>query len=88
MEDHGYSNPTFDLCVFVKKFFDDDFIVLLLYVDDILIMGHDANKIEKLKKRPHKSFTMKHLGLVKHILAIRITHGRKKYKTLIILRGI
>ena len=28
----------------------DDFIILLLYVDDILIVGHDATKIEKLKR--------------------------------------
>lgn len=34
----------------MKKFFDDVFIILLLYVDDTLIVGHDASKIEKLKK--------------------------------------
>jgi len=28
---------TSDHCVFVRKFSDDDFIILLLYVDDILI---------------------------------------------------
>jgi len=30
---------TFNHCVFVRKFSKDDFIILLLYVDDILIVG-------------------------------------------------
>lgn len=39
-----------DHCVFVTKVSADDFIILLLYVDDILIVSHDASKIEKLKR--------------------------------------
>lgn len=39
-----------DHCVFVTKVSADDFIILLLYVDDILIVGHGASKIEKLKR--------------------------------------
>lgn len=32
---NGYGKSTIDHCVFMKKFFDVDFIILLLYVDDI-----------------------------------------------------
>ena len=39
-----------------KKCSDDDFIILLLYVDDMLIVGHDASKIDKLKRALNKSF--------------------------------
>jgi len=39
MSDQDYKRTTSDHCVFVKKFFNDDFIILLLYVDDILIIG-------------------------------------------------
>lgn len=63
IEAHGYSKTTFDHCVFVKKLFNDDFIILLLYVDGMLIVGHDTSKIEKLKNDFNKSFTMKDLGL-------------------------
>lgn len=65
IEAHGYSKTTFDHCVFVKKLFNDDFIILLLYVDDILIVGHDTSKIEKLKNDFNKSFAMKDLGSTK-----------------------
>ena len=36
-------------CVLVKKFFDGDLIMVLLYVVDILIVGNDINKIKNLK---------------------------------------
>ena len=46
---HGYNKTTCNLCVFTRKFYDDDFIILLLYVDEMLIIGHDSRKIDKLK---------------------------------------
>ena len=51
MVEHGYDRTASNHCVFVKKFFDGKFIILLLYVDDILIVGRDTGKIDKLKKR-------------------------------------
>ena len=54
-----------DHCVFVKKFGDNDFIIILFYVDDMLIVGQNANKIDNLKKEFNKTFAMKDLGLAK-----------------------
>ena len=48
--DHGYSKITSDRCIFIKKFFDKDFTILLLHVNDMLTIGHDAEKIESLKR--------------------------------------
>ena len=45
-----------------------DLIILLLCVDDILIVGQDTNKIEKLRRELNKFFAMKHLGPAKQIL--------------------
>ncbi|PKI36655.1 hypothetical protein CRG98_042960 [Punica granatum] len=50
MLSHGYIRTTSDQCVFVKQFSDGDFIILLLYVDDMLLVGHDMSKIAELKK--------------------------------------
>ena len=55
----------YDHCVFVKKFGDNDFIILLLYVDGMLIVDQDASKIDNLKREPSKSFAMKDLRLTK-----------------------
>ena len=69
MMSHGYNKTTYDHCAFFRKFFDDDFIILLLYVDDMLIIGHDSSNIDKLKRELSKSFAMKDLGSMKQILA-------------------
>lgn len=80
MIEHGYKSTSSDHCVFVKKFPDGDFIILLLYVDDMFIVGHDASKIEKLKRELGESFAMKDLGPAKQILGMKITRDRKNGK--------
>ena len=39
IENQRYKKTSSDHCVFFQKFSDDDFIILLLYVDDMLIVG-------------------------------------------------
>ena len=65
MKNHGFSKTMSDRCVFVKKFSDNDFIIFLLYVDDMLIADQDASKIYNLKKELNKSFAMKDLESAK-----------------------
>ena len=62
---HGYNRTSSDHCVLTRKFSDDDFIILLLYVDDMLIIGHDSSKIDRLKRELRKYFSMKDLGSAK-----------------------
>lgn len=50
MTEHGYKKTSSDNCVFVQNFSNDDFIILLLYIDDMLIVGRNASRIELLKK--------------------------------------
>ncbi|CAL1360546.1 unnamed protein product [Linum trigynum] len=76
MGEQGYMKTTSDHCVFVKKFPDGDFIILLLYVDDMLIAGQNVSKINDLKKELSKSFAMKDLGPAKQILGVRIVRDR------------
>ena len=60
---HGYTKRNVDHYVYIKKFIDGKFLNLLLYVDDILIVGQDASMIGDLKKDLFKAFDMKDLGL-------------------------
>ena len=54
--DHGYDKTSSDHCVLVKKFPNGKYIILLLYVDDMLIVCHDKNDIQSLKRELSKSF--------------------------------
>ena len=61
MTDQGYHKSQADHCVFVKKFEGGDFLILLLYVDDMLIVRRDQAKIRMLKKSLNRTFAMKDL---------------------------
>ena len=60
-----------DRCCYVK-FFENSYIILLLYVDDMLIVGSSIKEINNLKKQLSKQFAMKDLGATKQILGMRI----------------
>ena len=63
MVGHGYTKTNANHCVYVRKFPNDKFLILLLYVDDMLIVGQDASMIGNLKKDLFKAFNVKYLGL-------------------------
>lgn len=50
MCEKGYKKTTYDHCVFVKSYFDHDFIILLFNVDGMLIIRKDVSKINRLNK--------------------------------------
>ena len=80
MVSHEYKRTDADHCAYFRKFTDGNFIILLLYVDDMLIAGNDSKLIGKLKERLFKSFDMKDLGPAKQMLGMRITRDRKEKK--------
>ena len=47
--DNGFKVLNVDNCVYTKRYKNDNFIVLLLYVDDMFIVGRDKSMINKLK---------------------------------------
>ena len=80
MIDQGYTRTATDHCVFIKRFISGEFIILLLYVDDMLIIGRDAKQINELKIALSKSFSMKDLGPASQILGMKIIRERKSQK--------
>lgn len=77
---NGYKRTSADPCVYFRKFPGGNFIILLLYVDDMLIVGQDADMIQSLKENLSKSFDMKNLGTAKQILGMEIARDRKAGK--------
>ena len=51
---------------------------LVLYVDDILLIGNDVKFLENVKEYLNGQFSMKDLGEVAYILGIRIYRDRSK----------
>ena len=80
MSEQGYTRCHSDHCVYLKKKNDGSYIILLLYVDDMLVAGSNMQEINVLKRKLANSFAMKDLGAAKQILGMRITRDRKNRK--------
>jgi hypothetical protein len=61
MQRHGYNKCNADHCCYFKRF-ESSYIILLLYVDDMLVAGSNMDEIKKLKKQLSREFDMKDLA--------------------------
>lgn len=80
MLDHGFKRLESNHCVYIKMYDQEKFIILLIYVDDMLVVGKDKDMIDRWKKDLGSQFAMKDLGPTQQILGMRIMHDRKKKK--------
>lgn len=62
----------YDCCVYARSLGDSSFIVMLLYVDDILIAANRLHNVNELKTKLGKEFDMKDIGVAKKILGMEI----------------
>ncbi|KAL5764004.1 hypothetical protein ACOSQ2_016598 [Xanthoceras sorbifolium] len=76
MSNSGFTRCQADHCCYIKRF-DNSFIILLLYVDDMLVAGSNMQEIMNLKRELSKQFAMKDLGTAKQILGMRIKRDTK-----------
>nr|XP_016452030.1 PREDICTED: uncharacterized mitochondrial protein AtMg00810-like [Nicotiana tabacum] len=52
-------------------------VIILVYVDDLLITGDDADMIQEAKTILHKAFRIKDLGILKYFLGIEVSRSQK-----------
>ena len=83
MPEQGYGICHYDHCVYFKRLDDGSYIILLLYVNDMLRVGSNMQEINVLKRMLASSFVMKDLGAAKQILGMRIKRDRKNHKLIL-----
>ncbi|GJZ97609.1 retrovirus-related pol polyprotein from transposon TNT 1-94 [Tanacetum coccineum] len=76
----GYNRLHADPCAYFKRFGNNDFVILLLYVDDMLVAGPNKYRISKLKAQLAREFEMKDLGPANKILGMQIHRDRVSRK--------
>uniref|UniRef100_A0A2N9FVA6 Integrase catalytic domain-containing protein n=1 Tax=Fagus sylvatica TaxID=28930 RepID=A0A2N9FVA6_FAGSY len=64
-----------DHCVYVKRS-EGSFIILSLYVDDILLAGNDKEFIKTIKEWLSSTFEMKDMGEASFVLGVKILRDR------------
>ena len=72
MLSNGFKINECDKCVYAKTL-SKGYILVCLYVDDLLIIGSDTDMIKQTKKILIKQFDMKDMGITDIILWIKIT---------------
>lgn len=70
-----FSRTEVDHCCYSKRY-ENEYTILLLYVDDKFIVGNIAREVGKLKKQLSERFAMKYLGDAKQILGMRIDRDK------------
>jgi hypothetical protein len=73
----GFIKNVEESCVY-KKVSGSTVVFLVLYVDDILLIGNDIPMMEAIKSSLRKSFSMKDLEEAAYILDIKIYRDRSK----------
>nr|GEX69067.1 Gag-Pol polyprotein [Tanacetum cinerariifolium] len=75
-----YNRLHADPCAYFKRFGNNNFIILLLYVNDMLVAGPNKDRINKLKAQLAREFEMKDLGPENKILGMKIHRDRVSRK--------
>lgn len=76
MRKYGYRQSNSDHTLFLKHR-QSKVTALIVYVDDMIITGDDADEISRLQEQLSTEFEMKNLGGLKYFLGIEVARSRK-----------
>jgi len=77
IKENGFTRSVEEPCLYMK-FSGSNVVFLILYVDDILLIGNDVPMLSSVKGWLGNHFQMKDLGDAQRILGIRIYRDRSK----------
>jgi hypothetical protein len=65
-----------DNCVYIKTWPDGGLVILITYVDDMLVVGPQTERISQVKKELMHAFQMEDMGAATYFLGVRIVRNR------------
>jgi hypothetical protein len=71
----GYTRSTSDYSLFTLSK-DNDFTILLVYVDDIILAGSSIHEFDRIKVVLDAAFKIKNLGQLKYFLGLEVAHSK------------
>ena len=78
MMNQNYIRSEYDHCVYFKKLSNGIFIILVLYVDDMILSSKIISEIHRLKAQMTRMVDMKDLGAARQILGMDIFQRQEK----------
>ena len=77
MKEYGFQQAMADHTLFYKRN-GDEISLIIVYVDDMIVIGSNSTKIEKHRSYPTKEFEMKDLGALKCFLGIEVSQSKQR----------
>lgn len=69
----GFKHSLSDSCLYFKRYGNDNWCILLVYVDDILAIETNDNIIKKVERDIASTFEIRNMGEAKYYLGIEIS---------------
>lgn len=77
VREYGFTENPSDSCIYMKVS-GSSFIILILYVDDILLATNSQSLLSETKSFLQRNFEMKDLGEATYVLGIEIKRDRRR----------
>ncbi len=77
LKDFGLTQSTHEPCLFYKKE-KGKYVILTIYVDDLLLTGTDNESIREIREKLKKTYTVKDLGLIKRFLGMQFIRNEDR----------
>lgn len=71
----GYTQSASDYSLFTLKT-DIHFTAILVYVDDIILVGNSMSEFDRIKHILNETFNIKELGTLKYFLGLEVAHSK------------
>ena len=78
VRDYGFTRMEADHCLYLVRRENGDFILVLLFVDDLALASNSRKMLDGFKKSLMEKFEMKDLGELRWFLGMRITRDRER----------
>lgn len=77
MTNFGYNQSNSDHTLFIKKQ-HGKITALIIYVDDMIVIGNDPKEMKALQNYLSREFEMKDLGTLKYFLGIEVSRSKRR----------
>ena len=78
---NGYEKSTADPCIYIKSVVSAsgkiNFVIIAIYVDDMIFLSNNVEMLKKKKAAIAKRFKVEDLGEIHHVLGMTVTRNRR-----------
>jgi hypothetical protein len=79
---NGYNKTMADPCVFIKRVSNEKFIIIVVYVDDLMLASTDQQLIDELKEQLQVEYTLTEAPSLESFIGVHLSYNANQSMTL------